>query len=459
MILVDNQPLNVQATDQDFTIDSYRQLIRVALASYPKADYRSVPWGQRFLLWRHDCDFSVHRSLALARIEAEECLRSTFFLNPHSEFYNLFESSQLAFVKEVVRLGHDIGLHFDSTFYATSSENELDEQVAREAGLLEQFIGIRPAAFSFHNPSAFHLNCEADTYGGLVNCYSKRFKTEVAYCSDSNGYWRFRRLHDVLNEASDPCLQVLTHPGWWQDKPMPPRQRVFRSAYGRARANIARYDKNIEIDGRENLAGAAQAIRFLERVNTRLFELCDYLWNTEQFPTLFIELWRLHEWQISRLCRAVLSIEWRVPTHEVDAFFDHEGAAIDGWVIFKCLLGDTWRVAGGESENTYGDWGDVRNELLRGRGSLDPSRLEEGCVYLCALIEKIAAWGNAQAIADDGLPHLRSTGLPLHEMANGRLAERIEEVGGDISAKAWDAFKRRILTETGWQDGAKDTQS
>jgi hypothetical protein len=78
-------------------------------------------------------------------------------------------------------------------------------------------FGIRPVAFSFHNPLAAHLDCDADVYGGLVNCYSKRFKQEVAYGSDSNGYWRFWRIFDVLYEKKDARLQVLTHPGWWKD--------------------------------------------------------------------------------------------------------------------------------------------------------------------------------------------------------------------------------------------------
>ena len=116
MISIENQPINHQANDQDFTVEAYRQLISLALTSYQLADYRSIPWGERFVLWRHDCDYSLNRSLALAKIEAEVGLWSTFFVNPHCEFYNLLESGQLALVKEMVQLGHDIGLHFDGAF-------------------------------------------------------------------------------------------------------------------------------------------------------------------------------------------------------------------------------------------------------------------------------------------------------------------------------------------------------
>ena len=113
MISIENQPVNHQASDQDFTVGAYRQLISLALASYHVADYRRIPWGDHFVLWRHDCDSSLNRSFALARTEAEMGLRSTFFVNPHSEFYNLLEYGQLALVKEISKFGHDIGLHFD----------------------------------------------------------------------------------------------------------------------------------------------------------------------------------------------------------------------------------------------------------------------------------------------------------------------------------------------------------
>ncbi len=449
MISIENQPINHQANDQDFTVEAYRQLISLALTSYRLADYRSIPWGERFVLWRHDCDYSLNRSLALAKIEAEVGLRSTFFVNPHCEFYNLLESRQLALVKEMVQLGHDIGLHFDGAFYNMASEGELNEQVSREADLLERFVGGRPAAFSFHNPSAFHLTCEADTYGGLVNCYSKRFKTEVPYCSDSNGYWRFRRLFDVLSEAKDPCLQVLTHPGWWQEKQMPPRQRIFRSAYGRATATMHLYDQSLTNGGRENLAGKSQAIRFLKSINPKLFDLCDFLWNSGRHQTLYVELWRLHESQINRLCKAVLRKEWGVPARDVNAFFDQDGVAVDGWRLFKGLFGDSWQSSSGQSETTHQSWVTVRNQLVHGRSSVEPAQLELGCVYLCSVIQAMAAWGLTQVSPYDGLSHLGSIGLPTYKSADGSLSERLEEIVGDVPQfpiKRWEVFRANITS-------------
>lgn len=448
MISINNKPINSESINSDFTVKSYRQLIDLAQKSYQVANYRFVPWGQRFVLWRHDCDYSLNRSLALAHIEAESGLRSTYFVNPHCEFYNLLEQQQRDYIHQIAELGHDIALHFDADFNNTLSEADLDNQVSVEADLLEYYLGVRPTAFSFHNPSAFHLACEAETYGGLLNCYSKRFKTEVPYCSDSNGYWRFRRLHDVLTDATDPCLQVLTHPGWWQEKPMPPRQRIFRSVYGRAASTLRAYDANLELHDRTNHAGAATHLRFLKTAHPRLFELCDYLWNSCHFQSLFVELWRLHETQINKLCKAELRKQWRVPAFEVNAFFESPSLAIDGWRLFAGVFGITWQDAASLEKSEHQAWVDLRNTLIHGRSSAPSQRLEDGCVFLCSAIESLSSWGKTQLIQYDGIDHLGSIGIPTCKTADGSLTDRLEEVADDIQnfpLKKWEQFKADIL--------------
>jgi len=87
----------------------------------------------------------------------------------------------------------------------------------------------------------------------MINAYSKYLKSNFGYCSDSNGYWRFERLEDVLKEAKHEKLQVLTHPGWWVETPMSPRQRIQRCIDGRA-INVGKnYDDLLNRMCRENV--------------------------------------------------------------------------------------------------------------------------------------------------------------------------------------------------------------
>ena len=238
---------------EDFTTQQYRELIRLAKQNYSFVFFDGIPFGERFVLWRHDIDFSVNRAFALAEIELDEGVCSTYFINPHSEFYNPFEKSQTCLLKRIVGMGHKIGLHFDAAYHETNDEKQLDEQVSYEAKLLERCLGTRPSVFSFHNPTVFLPPCEEKAYGGLINCQAEFIKEQIPYVSDSNGYWRFRRLREVLENAEDPCLQVLTHPVWWQETPMLPRERILRSMEGRATATMEFYDELLKANNRKNL--------------------------------------------------------------------------------------------------------------------------------------------------------------------------------------------------------------
>ena len=445
MISILNQPVNKNRSDLDFTLNCYQQLIVLVMKSYKVVDYRTIPWGQRFALWRHDCDYSLNRALALARIEAELGLKATYFINPHCEFYNLLERGQCTLINEIIKLGHDIGLHFDATFYNTHLEEDLHKQVISEADLIERFVGTRPIAFSFHNPTAFHLDCEADTYGGLVNCYSKRFKSEVPYCSDSNGYWRFRRLFNVLSEALDPCLQILTHPGWWQEIALPPRQRIFRSVYGRANATMQLYDRGLAEGGRENLTGKSQAINFLKSTNPKLFHLTDYFWNSGCIDTLFVELWRLHESQINRLCIALFRQEWKVAIGEVNAFFENPDFAIDGWRLFGGVFDKSLQQVTGTDEGIYKNLVLMRNQLVHGRSTAPTAMLEQGCTSICRIVESLAKWGMTQSIRYDGISHLGTIGIPTYKTVNGELTDRLDDIADDFAGlpvKRWERLKQ-----------------
>lgn len=230
---------------EDFTEESYRRIIRAA-----KTRWRFEPFGTRceepHVLWRHDVDLSVHRALAIAQIEAEEGVRGSYFLSLHSSFYNLLERSVADRARRILSLGHQLGLHFDSDFYAPlQDEDALTQRVSAEAGLLEDVLERRVDAVSFHNPDFGHvdLTFDSDEIGGLVNAYGRSLRERYAYVSDSNGYWRFRRLPEVVADGTEERLHVLTHPEWWQTAPMPPRQRVVRCVEERAAWTLGDYDR------------------------------------------------------------------------------------------------------------------------------------------------------------------------------------------------------------------------
>lgn len=232
---------------------------RILLQDLKTHGYRFLRFGEtasgRQVLWRHDVDFSMHRAARLAAIEAEEGVFGTYFLNPRSAFYHLGEPRIVALAKRILAAGHEIGLHFDAGAYDTGfwTQSSLEAALVRERHLVEAILDQPVRAVSWHNPDLSNLlEFDADEIGGLVNAYSAILRHAYAYASDSNGYWRFRPMREVI-AAGHERLHLLTHPEWWQLDPLPPAARIERCVEGRARATLAEHEALLRRAGRRNL--------------------------------------------------------------------------------------------------------------------------------------------------------------------------------------------------------------
>lgn len=236
----------------DFTHSHYAELVEIAKNNYRFCSFNDVDLKSRdgVVFWRHDIDFSMHESLNLAKIETDAGIKSTFFLLLHGEYYNLFELSITKLVREIIALGHHIGLHFDPVYYNIITEAELKMWLMYEKQILDKLFDIDIKVFSFHNPTPEILKFDNWDYSGMINTYSKEFKDNVAYCSDSNGYWRFKRLKDVLETEKPTKLQTLTHPEWWTQKVMSPKEKIWRAIDKRAEKNKEFYENSLTSYGR-----------------------------------------------------------------------------------------------------------------------------------------------------------------------------------------------------------------
>jgi hypothetical protein len=242
---------------EDFTEASYRAIVQGA-----KARYAFEPFGTRatgpHVLWRHDVDYSVHRALVLARLEAELGVCATYFVTLHSDLYNALEPAVHGRLREIAGLGHWIGLHFDAGFYAGGA---LDEHAAWEGRVLAEVLEVPVRAVSLHNPSVSGTDgFDAEQLGGMVHAGARSVRDRYAYVSDSNGYWRFDRLPDVIAAGAHERLHVLTHPEWWQEHAMSPRERILRCIAGRGRASEATYDALLADNRRVNV-GLPESLR------------------------------------------------------------------------------------------------------------------------------------------------------------------------------------------------------
>lgn len=240
--------------EDDFTEDNYSKLINTAKQNYDFILYDEIKKSEKFILWRHDVDFSIHRALKLAQLEKKEDVKSTYFIMLASNFYNIFEKEVKEKILEIISLGHDIALHFDSLPYKINNESDFLNWLEYEKNIIEKLFDIKIKSFSFHNPTVGDIaNNDSFDYLGMINTYSKYFFDTVKYCSDSNGYWRYERLKDLLITDKYNKLQILTHPVWWVETSMKARDRVILAAKGRFDNQIESYDQLLSENGRKNV--------------------------------------------------------------------------------------------------------------------------------------------------------------------------------------------------------------
>lgn len=210
-----------EVNHKDFTPDGYHSLINSLLnQGYRIADYQTIRPSEPDLILRHDVDMSINAAVALARIEAQLSVKSTYFVLLRSELYNPFSIHFQYGVREILSLGHQLGLHFDPTHYDLT-KGVLDGAADHECGILESIAATKISTISFHRPPK-GLIPYSGRLAGRLQTYAPAFFDEIGYCSDSRGEWRYGHPKEQAAIAAGTALQLLTHPIWWcSDTPTP----------------------------------------------------------------------------------------------------------------------------------------------------------------------------------------------------------------------------------------------
>ena len=159
---------------------------------------------------RHDIDVSPKLALEMAKLEHKLGVNSTFFFMVRSPFYNLFSRANDNIVRQIIDMGHCIGLHYEEGYY--SKNISLQELVDSEILMLEKNFDTRINVVSFHQPSKKII----DNSIGIkqINTYDKSYFRDIKYVSDSNMIFK-DDIIDIITSGVYPKIQVLIHPIWW----------------------------------------------------------------------------------------------------------------------------------------------------------------------------------------------------------------------------------------------------
>lgn len=196
-----------------FSISHYEEILDLVVDRYDALPFRE--WrhggGRPRLFLRHDIDHSLRLALDLARVEARKGVRATYFVQLHSPLYSLACASGVELVRELQRLGHEVGLHYDTAYYATLGAAPR-EGLEGDLATLSMITRAPVRSISRHVPIDTPALADV-TDLGLYEAYSDRFFKEIKYVADSTMSWREGCVCGLLREGRE--LQICIHPLWW----------------------------------------------------------------------------------------------------------------------------------------------------------------------------------------------------------------------------------------------------
>ncbi|MEM2313173.1 MAG: hypothetical protein QXY73_03950 [Candidatus Bathyarchaeia archaeon] len=199
---------------ENFTLKGYISLLR-----YLKQVYKIVPACSilrktfPYLILRHDVDVSPSAALKMAKVENSLGVKSTYFFMFSNRFYNLLEGNNPCILKQILKLGHEIGLHYHPSQFRVYNK-DLGKTLELQVKLLEHLTGKRVYSISRHGP------WDKDPFAsirGYINANHPYFRGDL-FIHDSCRIWTPAQGLRVLIDDSPKRVQLLTHPENWTEK-------------------------------------------------------------------------------------------------------------------------------------------------------------------------------------------------------------------------------------------------
>ena len=162
--------------------------------------------GRAGLWLRHDVELCLEAAVAMAAVEFQMRIPSTYFVCVESPFFADGAPAIGAFIERLVELEREVSFHLVLTATAQPVEVRLLE-------LLNAFPAVpKPAMLTFHAPGVSSSALAQVPLGS--GAYSPMARRTCKYFSDSRGDWRWGDPRTSAIAATD-SVQLLTHPFWW----------------------------------------------------------------------------------------------------------------------------------------------------------------------------------------------------------------------------------------------------
>ena len=177
------------------------------------------------VILRHDIDFDIDYALEIAKIEYSLGVKSNFFFLLTGNFYNITNNQNINKIKNIKKLGHQVGIHFDPSNY---NDKGLIQALKNEKKIFEKILNIKVKVISIHRPHKKFLNNDKKI-ANLYHTYQLRFVSKnIEYYADSRN--KFRYGNPINSEAfnNKKNLQILIHPIWWMNQFNNPTEKKIK---------------------------------------------------------------------------------------------------------------------------------------------------------------------------------------------------------------------------------------
>lgn len=229
----------------DFTYNHYREILHLA----KEKNYNIMGCNEyihhdndsnKLIIMRHDIDTFPSRAYDIAKIEYEEGIRSTYFFRVFSNTYNIFGYDTMNIIREIEKMGHEIGYHAEPVDVAAATNWEIDSMQAFQIGksALELVLGHTVEGVASHREATGYNNLkeflELKTLQELQVKYEAYDSTGLnlfnnsLYITDGyEWYWRIfkngkitqdqRCICQILKEEISSPIYCLIHPNSWYE--------------------------------------------------------------------------------------------------------------------------------------------------------------------------------------------------------------------------------------------------
>ena len=171
-----------------------------------------------YVILRHDIEFSVLRAYELAKIEYNNNIKSTYFVQVRSNAYNPFSTINVNLLNNIIDMGHKVGLHLYCHHLNDGDWNSLKMELLIQMHILKVALNKCSDEFSYHKPPKWVLQNRENFIEGHLNAYGKSFfefsdnPKNIKYIADSRHRWDYGY---PLDNTKYNKIHITLHPDEW----------------------------------------------------------------------------------------------------------------------------------------------------------------------------------------------------------------------------------------------------